>query len=316
MEQLWTQAEIETTTAGIEPVGAVLLELGLGGYMVQDAADFEEFLQGKQGRWDYIDDDLIKLRDAPTVLTAYIAQNAQGAETLNALRQELLRLKTIDTDNNWGLLSLELTGLNEADWENAWKRYYKPTKVGKRLVVCPSWEEYTPIANEVVMRLDPGMAFGSGTHETTRLCLAALDEYNPVGRDVLDVGCGSGILSVGAMLLGAATAIGVDIDENAVRVAAENAEFNSVKAQYRCADLTSGVSGQYDIIFANIVADAIRMLSPEIPRFLRNDGVFIASGIIDTREQETAAAIEAAGLKIVQRKEQGGWVCLCAQLPR
>ena len=314
MEQLWTQAEIETTTAGIEPVGAVLLELGLGGYMVQDAADFEEFLQGKQGRWDYIDDDLMKLREAPTVLTAYIAQNAQGAESLTTLRQELTRLKALDSDGEWGALTLELSGLNEADWENAWKRYYKPTKVGNRLVVCPSWEEYSPTADEVVMRLDPGMAFGSGTHETTRLCLAALDEYNPSGRDVLDVGCGSGILSVGAVLLGAKTALGVDIDENAVRVAAENAEFNGVTAEYRCADLTTGVSGHYDIIFANIVADAIRMLSPEIPRFLREGGVFIASGIIDTREEETTAAIEAAGLKIVRRKEQNGWVCLCAQM--
>ena len=314
MEQLWTQAEIETTTAGIEPVGAVLLELGFGGYMVKDAADFEEFLQGKQGRWDYIDDDLMKLREAPTVLTAYIAQNAQGAESLTTLRQELARLKALDSEGEWGALTLELSGLNEADWENAWKRYYKPTKVGNRLVVCPSWEEYSPKADEVVMRLDPGMAFGSGTHETTRLCLAALDEYNPSGRDVLDVGCGSGILSVGAVLLGAKTALGVDIDENAVRVAAENAEFNGVTAEYRCADLTTGVSGHYDIIFANIVADAIRMLSPEIPRFLREGGVFIASGIIDTREEETTAAIEAAGLKIVRRKEQNGWVCLCAQM--
>ena len=314
MEQLWTQAEIETTTAGVEPVGAVLLELGLGGYMVQDAADFEEFLQGKQGRWDYIDDELMKLREAPTVLTAYIAQNAQGAENLSALRQELARLKALDTEKEWGRLSLELCGLNEADWENAWKRYYKPSKIGSRLVVCPSWEEYDPAPGEVVMQLDPGMAFGSGTHETTRLCLAALDEFNPSGRDVLDVGCGSGILSVAAMLLGAGSALGVDIDENAVRVAVENADFNRVAAKYRCADLTSGVTGQYDIIFANIVADAIRMLSPEIPRFLSEGGVFIASGIIDTRERETTAAIEAAGLKIVRRREQNGWVCLCAQM--
>lgn len=314
MEQNWIEAAIETTTQGIEPVGALLLELELGGYAVQDAADFEEFLAGKTGQWDYIDEDLMRLREAPTVLTAYLADNAQGAERMQALQAGLARLRALDTAGEWGTLSVTLSGIREEDWANAWKQWYKPLKIGRRLVVCPSWEEYAPAPEEVILRLDPGMAFGTGTHETTQLCLQMLDEYAPAGKTILDVGCGSGILSASAMLLGAREALGIDIDENAVRVARENAEANGVAAEYRRGDLATGVDGRYDIIFANIVADAIKALAPDVPRRLAEGGVLIASGIIDTRADEVLAAIEAAGLRILRREELRGWVCVaCSQ---
>jgi ribosomal protein L11 methyltransferase len=314
MDQNWTQVDIETTTAGVEPVGAMLLELGLGGYAVRDSADFEAFLSGTRGRWDYIDEELMKLRDMPTAVTVYLAENEQGAERLTALRQGLRRLRALDAAGEWGALSCALSGVREEDWANAWKRYYKPVKVSERLVVCPSWEPYEPAAGEVLLRLDPGMAFGTGTHETTRLCLRMLDRFDPAGKAALDIGCGSGILAVAAMLLGADSALGVDIDENAVKVAKENAALNNVPAQFRQSDLTGGVTGKYGIVFANIVADAVISLSAQIPPYLADGGVLIASGIIDARERDVLEAFGRAGLRLVHRAGENGWVCLCAEV--
>lgn len=309
----WTQIDIFTTTAGIEPVGAALLELNVGGYQVQDAADFEQFLQGKTGRWDYIDESLMKLRDTETTLTIYLAGNEQGTEQLAALKQALDRLRNADTLREWGRLEYALTGVREEDWSNAWKQYYRPTKVGERLVVCPSWEQYKPKPCETVVMLDPGMAFGTGGHDSTRLCMRLLESFLPDTARVLDLGCGSGILAVAALLLGAREATGVDIDEVAVRVAKENAALNAVagKCSFFCGNLGDKVSGQYDLIFANIVADVIISFLPDVQRLLAPGGVFITSGIIDTREPDVQAALPAAGLSVRQRLESGGWVGLC-----
>lgn len=309
----WTQVDIFTTTAGIEPVGAALLELNVGGYQVQDAADFEAFLEGKVGHWDYIDDDLMKLRDAETTLTIYLAKNRQGVEQLEALRKALNRLKAADVNGEWGRLEYALAGVREEDWSTAWKQYYHPTKVGERLVIRPSWEEYEAQPEEVVVRLDPGMAFGTGGHDSTRLCMRLLERYLPEDARVLDLGCGSGILAVAALLLGAREAAGVDIDEVAVRVANKNAAMNGVAARctFFCGNLADRVSGKYDLIFANIVADVIISFLPDVRGLLAPGGVFITSGIIDTREPDVLAALPDAGLAVRERLEAGGWVGLC-----
>lgn len=311
----WTQVDIYTTTAGIEPVGAVLLELNVGGYAVQDAADFAEFLEGKSGHWDYIDDDLMKLADAETTLTIYLAENSQGAEQLAALKSELARLATLEGAGEWGRLECALSGVREEDWANAWKQYYAPVRVGERLVVCPSWEEYASQPGDTVVRLDPGMAFGTGTHDSTRMCLQLLEQHLPPRARVLDLGCGSGILSVAALLLGADSAIGVDIDEVAVRVAAENAGLNGVgdKASFFCGSLADKVEGRFDLIFANIVADVILAFLPDVERLLAPGGVFITSGIIDTREADIQAGLAQAGILVHHRLESGGWVGLCCK---
>lgn len=316
----WTQVDIYTTTAGVEPVGAALLELNVGGYAVQDAADFEAFLEGKTGHWDYIDEDLLKLRDAETTLTIYLAQNAQGGEQLAALRQALERLRAADTAGEWGRLEYALTGVREEDWSNAWKQYYTPTKVGDALVVCPSWETYEPGPGEVVIRLDPGMAFGTGGHDSTRLCMRLTEQYLPrpkngAGARVLDLGCGSGILAVAALLLGAEEATGVDIDEVAVRVAGENAALNGVadRCAFLCGSLADKVSGTFDVIYANIVADVILQFLPDVNRLLAEDGVLITSGIIDTREDDILAALPRNGLAVATRLESGGWVGLACK---
>lgn len=311
----WTQVDIFTTTAGIEPVGASLMELNVGGYSIQDSADFEAFLEGKNGRWDYIDDDLMKLRDGETTLTIYLAQGQQGAETLALLKSELIRLKALDTAGEWGRLEYALSGVREEDWSTAWKKYYQPTRVGERLVICPSWEEYSPQEGDVVVRLDPGMAFGTGTHDSTRLCMQLLEQHLPTSARVLDLGCGSGILAVSALMLGAGSAIGVDIDEVAVRVAEENAALNGVvdRCAFRCGSLAETVNGPFDLIFANIVADVILSFLPDVERLLTPSGVFITSGIIDTREGDVLEGLVANHLRVIRRRESGGWVGLCCQ---
>lgn len=308
----WTQVDIYTTTEGIEPVGAMLLELGAGGYQVTDAADFQDFLDGKNGRWDYIDDQVMELKHSETTLTIYFADGAQGAEQLASLKSGLIRLKELDIDNEWGRLEYSLSGVKEEDWAEAWKQYYKPVHVGERLVICPSWQQYDAKAQEVVVQLDPGMAFGTGEHSSTRLCMELMQKYVKQGARVLDVGCGSGILAVSAVLLGGESAMGVDIDEMAVRIANENADINNVgeKCSFSVGSLASGIDGKFDIIFANIVADVILALLPDIQRLLAPDGVLITSGIIDTREDDVISALPAANLALDVRLENRGWVGL------
>ena len=312
MEQNWIQVDIFTSTQGLEPVGAALAEIGFPAFSIQDAADFADFLAGKNGHWDYIDDDLMRLKDAETTVTVYVPDNSQGQDALPAIREMLMRLKEWDTEQEWGRLELTLTGVREQDWAGEWKQYYKPVKAGEKLVICPSWEEYSAAAGETVLLMDPGMAFGTGAHDSTRLCLQALEQIVTAGAEVLDVGCGSGILSIAALLLGADRAVGVDIDEVAVRVAQENAVLNGVggKTSYICGDLARDITGKYDIVCANIVADIIMRFAPDVPAFLKEDGLFLVSGIIDTRGDEVIAFVTAQGFVLRERRESGGWLAL------
>lgn len=312
MEHTWTQVDIFTTTQGLEPLGAALMEIGHPSFAITDAADFESFLAGNSGRWDYVDDSLMALREAESKVTVYLPDNQQGSDGLVAIREMLARLKSLDADGEWGRLACELSGVQEEDWATAWKKYYKPVEIGSRLVICPSWEDYDNREGRAVMRLDPGMAFGTGTHETTRLCLECLEDTVTGGESVLDVGCGSGILSIGALLLGAKSAVGVDIDEIAVRVAGENAALNGVEnaARFFCGDLADKITGQYDVICANIVADVILRFAPQISGLLRKGGSLLVSGIIEAREEEVGAALTGLGFQLAGRLESGGWVCM------
>ena len=312
----WTEVKIYTTTAGIDPLTGSMLDLGLQGFMIEDAQDFDEFLHDTTPHWDYVDQAVMeKMKDCETCVTIYVADNPQGMEELAQVRQILARLKAQDPDGKYGRLELEMKDVDEEDWSNAWKKYYHPVQVGEHLVVCPSWEAYDRKPAEVVLTLNPGMAFGTGTHDTTRLCMELLEKYITPQDTVLDVGCGSGILAITAALLGANKIIGCDIDEVAVKVAGENAALNGVQDRiaFHQGDLTSQVEGSFQIICANIVADVIIRLSEDAGSYLAKDGIFITSGIIDTREQDVLNALEQNGFQVIERRTSGGWVALACK---
>ena len=312
----WTEVKIYTTTAGIDPLTGSMLDLCLQGFMIEDAQDFDEFLHDTTPHWDYVDQAVMeKMKDCETCVTIYVADNPQGMEELMQVRQILARLKAQDPDGKYGRLELEMKDVDEEDWSNAWKKYYHPVQVGEHLVVCPSWEAYDRQPDDVVLTLNPGMAFGTGTHDTTRLCMELLEKYITPQDTVLDVGCGSGILAITAALLGANKIIGCDIDEVAVKVAGENAALNGVQDRiaFHQGDLTSQVEGSFQIICANIVADVIIRLSEDAGRYLAKDGIFITSGIIDTREQDVLNALEQNGFQVIERRTSGGWVALACK---
>ena len=311
----WMEVTIYTTTAGVEPVTGNLLQYGVGGFAVEDAQDFKEFLEDVTPNWDYVDESLMALEHCETKVKLYLPATAQGMETLGLVRGELAAMKARDSRGLFGRLEISLDNLNEEDWSTAWKKYYTPTRVGRHLLVCPSWETCDRQEGDTVITLDPGMAFGTGTHHTTRLCMELLEDLVRPGCRVLDVGCGSGILAVTALLLGAGEAVGCDIDETAVKVARENAALNGVgeRVSFHQGDLAEKVTGTFDIVTANIVADVIIRLCPEVGRFMGPGAAFVCSGIIDERREDVERALKENGLTPFDVREAGGWAAIASR---
>ena len=315
----WTEVNIYTTTEGIELVCSKLTDIGVKGFAIRDAEDFKEFLENKNGQWDYIDKDLLGLTDCETCITVYIPSNDQGAEMLTAIKSMLSEMRANDTEKLYGRLEAELTSIREEDWANNWKQYFKPFKVGEKLVIKPSWEDYDNADNRVILEIDPASSFGTGKHHTTRLCLELLEKNLNKGDNLLDMGCGSGILSIGAMLLGAGSAVGVDIEENAAATALENAEKNHISPDvYKTyygnilsdEKLASEIDRKYDIITANIVADVIIEMKDYFVRDLKKGGILIISGIIEERMDEVIAAVESAGFSNPEPYVKEGWAAV------
>jgi len=309
----WIQVEFHVAPRGVELVCAALEEIGIAGFIIRSPEDFEQFLTDKQGKWDLVDENLMHLREGRSSVTFYLPDSEDIQEQLARVDDTLRLLKNQDSDNLFGLEDeCVITNVEEESWQDSWKQHWKPTRVGKALVVCPSWEEYSPAPGETVLLLDPGMAFGTGTHESTRLCMEFAEQVIKGGERVLDLGCGSGILAITALLLGAGSALGVDIDQVAVGICAENAALNTVenRATFRKGNLAGGINEQFDVVFANIIADVILELAPDIPRLLAPGGVFIASGILCERAGEIEAALESVGLRPKGKLEQGGWAAI------
>ena len=303
----WKDISITVPKAQAEVAEAIATGIAGGGIYIEDYSDLEQQVEAI-AHVDLIEQEL-RDKDRNTVIVhLYLSPDENPAEVLELLRQRLLASELDAT--------LKVTGIEEDDWENGWKAFYHAMELGNRLAVCPSWESYDK-PGRVVLRLDPGMAFGTGTHETTALCLRALDELVAGGERMLDIGTGSGILAIAALLLGAAEADGVDIDPMCVRTAGENAERNGVADRFhvRVGNLSDQARGTYQIITANIVANAIIALAPSVPVLLDAGGVFLASGIIDEREEEVAEAIAAAGLAVREIRRDNGWVCILAGHP-
>ena len=294
----WTDIRLTVSKADAEAAEAVATMIAEGGIYIEDYSDIEEQVE-QIAHVDLIEQELLDKPRDTVIIHMYLEPGASPVETLAliAARMEAAGIP----------YTSETEGVEQEDWQNGWRKYYHPMDVGQRLAIVPSWQDYD--TDRVKLILDPGLAFGTGGHETTNLCLEVLDERVKGGERVLDIGTGSGIA---ALKLGAAVAEGVDIDPVAVRTAGENAALNGVadKLTVLVGDLSDKASGKYDIITANIVANAIMSLSPAVPGLMADDAVFIASGIIDSRKDEVIAALEAAGLAVLEVKEKRGWECI------
>ncbi len=304
MSMDWTEVRIRVATADTDRASDIANMVVPYGIYVEDYSDLEQGAR-EIARIDLIDEELLKRDRTQSIIHIYLEPQENPTETVAFLRERF---------SACGIVSeVDTAVINEQDWANNWKQYFKPLSVGKRLLICPTWETTDNPENRLLLSIDPGMAFGTGGHDTTRMVLEAVEDYITPQTTVLDVGCGSGILSIASLLLGAQSAVGVDIDALAVKMALENGAINSYAApKYTIlqGDLVEKISGEYDVILANIVADAILKLSPSIPTFLKPNGVYIVSGIIEERGDEVADGLAACGFTVRERRTHGGWCCL------
>lgn len=320
----WTEIKIKTETPAVDILCAMLTDLGIKGFVIEDKESFQEFLDDKDGNWDYIDDDLMGLAKCDTSITFYLPEDSQGAEQLTGVKALLEQLKSGESSAFFGELSLSGASVNEEDWANNWKQYFKPLQIGKQLLIKPSWEPVPEGNTRTILEIDPASSFGSGQHHTTRLCLELMEEVLHPGCRVLDLGCGSGILSIGAMLLGADSAAAVDIAANSVRTARENAEKNGIPAEKYaayCGDvckdavLCKTLGSGYDLLCANIVADVLIAMGGLFGKFLKPQGSLIVSGIILERAEEVLSVLENNGFRKLKIREKDGWAAALLQAP-
>lgn len=297
----WMQLKVTCPAAELERVSAVMSMLD-NGLMIEDYRDIGEGMNAIYG--ELIDEELMQKDRSVSAVSIFVPETKNYHDYEMFIRERLAAL---------GIeYKLEHIGVNEDDWANAWKQYYHPVKTGERLVIVPAWEEYTPAENEVIVKMDPGMAFGTGTHETTRLCAKLLELHMPVGGRVLDIGTGSGILAIAAKKLGAGEVYACDIDPTAVRVARENAELNGVTdgLTFETADLLAGErvgEGLYDFATANIVADIIVRLAESVGRYLKYGATLAVSGIIDEQAERVIAAMDKNGFAMSDAFAENGW---------
>ena len=310
----WLEVTVRTNTAGADLISELLISAGAKGTSIEDRFDaFSEPTDATQ--WDLIDPSVIEQMDEDTLVHAYFPAETTSRETIESLRARLAALTPEWLGFDAGKRELEIANVREEDWAENWKKYYKPFRVGRHLVVRPVWEKYEPQAGDKIISIDPGMAFGNGTHETTSMCLGLVEDYIKPGDTVLDVGTGSGILAIASVLMGAQSALGVDLDPVAVRVANENIERNGLsdRVHAQVGDLVKGIDTQADVVFANIIADAVIMLSRAVRAHMKPGGVFICSGIILEREQDVLDALSEAGFTVDRIEHRGEWSAIAAR---
>ena len=306
MNESWTELRITVPAAQADMAGDIANMVVPYGIYMEDYSHLEEEAM-EIAHIDLIDEELLQKDREHAVIHIYISPEDNPAEAVSFLR-ERYAAASIPCE-------ITLGDCAEEDWINNWKKYFKPMPVGEKLLIRPLWEEEYDPQGRTVLHLEPGLAFGTGTHETTRLCLELLEKYVSPGTGFLDMGCGSGILSVAALLLGAKSAVGVDIDPLAVKTAVENARVNGVGERFTgiCGNLGEKVTGKFQVAAANIVADIVILLSQDAPRFLTLDSVYIVSGIIDTREQDVLDALSGR-FTVLERREEKGWVAMALRL--
>ena len=304
----WLEVAVNTDPAHLDEVCAKLTAAGMDGLVIEDEGDFLQFLEQNRQYWDYVDQELLDRMKGVTRVKFYVTDDEDGRCQLEQYTRGL----------GWEYTA---TPMVDSDWAYSWQKYYQPLEIGRRLYVVPEWMREAPVPpGRVPLYLNPGLTFGTGSHASTQLCLEGVEEHTASGRPVLDLGCGSGILSIAALCLGASRATAVDIDPKAVDVAYENAALNGIgrdRYTVRAGNVLSDTAlvrelsqQRYHLVLANIVADVIIPLAPLVPDLLEQDGVFLCSGIIDTRAHEVESALQKAGLTLTGRREKNGWVAL------
>ena len=296
----WTEITVKIPTEYTDTAAAIANMTVPYGIYIEDYSDLEAKAE-EIAHIDLIDEELINKDRTEALIHIYISECDNAAEALAFLKERL-------TAENIPF-SCGAEGVNDADWSENWKKYFHATEIGDKLAIVPSWEEYDNKENRKILHIDPGAAFGTGTHATTSLCLSMLENYVVEGSKMLDIGCGSGILSIASVLLGAETAVGVDIDTQSVKTAKENAELNNVsgKTEYIVGDLADKISGKYNVVCANIVADVVIRLLGDVRTFMEENAVLLVSGIIDARENDVLAAAEKHGFKVKEKQYKDNW---------
>lgn len=316
----WLKITIYTKNSGIDFLCDKLYDIGYKSVEIEDFDEFSEFLENNSKYWDYVDDELIEQKRGETKVILYIENTDFAADEVAKIKTLLSELKKRKTEYDLGRLEIEISGLNEEDWANNWKKYFKPIEVGEKILIQPEWCPYDKTTERTVFTVNPGMTFGTGTHSSTKLCICELEKAVNENTVLLDAGCGSGILSVIALMLGAKKAVAVDIDENCIHTAYENAERNKTdKSKYTvyAGDIVSDKKlfekiseTKYDVIVANIVADVIISILPIVKKLINENGTFICSGIIKERLEDVKEAMLKEKITPSYICEEDGWVAV------
>lgn len=312
MEGTWIEVRVFTKSEALEPISGIFYSLDCTGVAIEDP---EDILGREQGplTWDFADINVLEHKGRCAVVKAYFTEEDNIDEILEFVKEKVKEIKDMGIDIGEG--KVEAEKMHEQDWANNWKKYYKPTRVGEKIVIKPIWEDYEEKDGDLVVQLDPGMAFGTGEHETTRMCIKALEKYTKKESTVFDVGCGSGILAIAAAKLGAKKAVGVDLYWVAVEFAKENVGFNDVdNIEILEGNLLDVIDGKADIVVANIIAEVICILTPDVSKALREGGYFITSGIIHERVDMVKEKLNECGFEVVEANKDGEWNCIVAKL--
>ena len=305
----WIELIVHTTTEGADRVSSVLMDAGASGTQIEDRADIPDPSQ-PHGIWEIIDPKLLESMPSDVLVHAWFEESPSLPGLVDTIRARLTALKSDPSVGHaFGSLLLDTRTVNDQAWTDIWKKYFKPFHASDRLVIKPTWEDFTPAPGDIIIEIDPGMAFGSGTHETTSMCLSLLEEVITGGEEIIDVGTGSGILAIGGALLGAGHVLAIDIDPDAVRVARENVKLNHVDhlVSVQQGNLLDRVSDTCDICVANSISDVIIAFAAPLLKHIRPGGLFITSGIVTLRSEEVAKALTDAGYEILRHVQKGEW---------
>lgn len=308
----WIEIRVITKSEALEPISGIFYSLDCKGVAIEDP---EDLLGREEGpfTWDFADINVLEYKGEVAVVKGYFSEEENIGEVLSYIKERVKEIKDLGIDVGLGeVISKEI---HEEDWANTWKKYFKPLKIGEKIVIKPIWEEYKEQDCDLVVELDPGMAFGTGDHETTKLCILALEKYVEKDSIVFDVGCGSGILAIAAAKLGAKRAVGVDLDPVAVKSALENVAHNNLdNIEILHGNLIEVIDGKADIVVANILAEIVCILTEDVSRVLKSGGYFITSGIIHDRVEMVTKKLEECGFIVETVNKDGEWNCIIGKL--